>query len=97
MGTNRRVVRRMGSMMAIVPLVYSSIGDTRESVRSSLRRCITAAGSAVSGVTAPAMTLAPSATKKEKKSQIASAASADVATLRNRMENSMATPSQKAM
>jgi hypothetical protein len=84
-------------MIAIVPLVYSSIGDTRESVRSSLRRCMTAAGSAVSGATAPATILAPRATKKEKKSQIARAASADVVTLRHRMENSMATSSQKAM
>jgi hypothetical protein len=44
-----------------------------------------------------ANTLAPSDTKNEKNIQTAKAARAEVAVLRNKIENKMATPSQKEM
>jgi hypothetical protein len=49
------------------------------------------------GTTEFATTLAPIGTKKEKKIQMAKVARAEVAIPRNRMENRILIPSQKAM
>ena len=75
------------------------MGDAKVTALTILAFLKTASvlSSPVSGNTAFATTLAPREMKKEKKIQIANAASADVAILRKIMEKRIATPNQKEM
>ena len=87
---------RVGSIMVVVASVYSSMGDVRINALTIFARLmadsmLVSAGSAAK---ASASMLAPSETKNEKNIQTANAAKAEVAVLRNKIENKMATPSQ---
>jgi hypothetical protein len=72
------------------------MGDIRVNALTIFIRRMTDSGlvSAGSDAKAFANTLAPSETKNEKNIQTANAARAEVAVLRNKIENKMATPSQ---
>ena len=90
---------RVGSIIVVVASVYSSMGDVRINALTIFARRMADSRlvSAGSDASAFANTLAPSETKNEKNIQTARAARAEVAVLRNRIENKMATPSQNEM
>ena len=92
-----RVDFRIGSIIVAVASVYRTMGEESVKAFTILARLITVSGScsAESLIMALARTLAPRVTKKEKKIHTARAARADVAVLRNKIENRMATPNQK--
>ena len=95
--TIERADFRMGSIIVAVASVYSSIGETKAKALTirARRRISSGLAAPASGVNELSRMLAPMEMKNEKNIQSATAARADVAVLRKKIENKMAMPSQK--